>query len=134
MFGSFCEYCHFKEKNYCPHVIRASQFESTIGLTSLISDNMTFLMSCRGKDALRGRFTCASDRYTRLTRRDAYGARACKDSRSVSTDDYSKDIGILVVGRIRRSGVPVDPFVSRTRSCNSDSGKPDRSRLSSRRI
>lgn len=84
-----------------------------------------------GGDAFRGRFTCASDRYTRLIRRGAYDARACKDSRSVSTGDYSKDTGILVAGRTRRSDVPADPSVSKTRSCSSDSGKPDRSRLSS---
>lgn len=77
-------------------------------------------------------FTCALDRYTRLIRRGAYGARACKDSRSVSTGDYSKGTGILVVGHTRKSDVPADPSVSRTRSCSSDIGKPDRSRLSSR--
>lgn len=81
----------------------------------LIADNGWNADGTRKK---RGRFT-SSDRLTRLSRRDAYGARACKDSISVLTGDYSKDTGISATGRTRTSDAPADPSVSRTRSYSS---------------
>lgn len=82
------------------------------------------------RSALRKYFT-SPGRLTRPSRHDAYGARACKDSISVSTGDYSKDIGISATGRTRSSDVPADPSVSRTRSYSSDRETSESSRLSS---
>lgn len=78
------------------------------------------------------RFTSPSGRLTRLSRRDVSGARACKDSISVSTGGYSKDTGTSATGRTRSSGVPADPSVARTRSYSSDTETSECSRLPSR--
>lgn len=72
------------------------------------------------RSASRGTDFTSLGRLTRLPRRYAYGARACKDSISVSTGDYNKDIGISVTGRTRKSDVPANPAVSSTRLYNSD--------------